>query len=849
MRRRVSTGSEAISRRLADEWTARERLRLIVETCLSALLVLFVVALALPGPPAEWTEGVETALQKPLVLIPLSAVCASALLWCIRTWVFRKRLRDPGPIQLVSIEDATIAPAAERSNGDAVAGAPVARLATHLRERLSELELTAPTAMPGRPMATDFVELLGTTELDLKQPLAAVGKLLRLVLPTHAYEVKATLLRRDAVRSRGVSIEVTILPSRRTSFRTFWSETWEDALDCASSAIGALVVPLSRRSERGPWCTWHGKALDDQIFDAYQRFQRYSRQRRYEEAMSALYAALRLDPANHHIRFQLGLLQEELALYLDALLTYHSIRRGLEERIGATTDRRERRAFERLELLARYRETFLLGWGERIAEQWVPASHTRTPSKRSRELSDLRDQLRPILVARYRDIEIGAWDREALGFGPGPAAVDIQALLDADPDDDHSSVPLPRTDGALDEAEKRRRKRDLETRQAGHRRLVATQLRLLFQLCARHDVEQFLIEYSGARLRALDTDITLLALRLLPAWARLRAHSARHALAVERERQGMPSEPPIIAGQDRQWPTVPDTVRALWRESAAPGPDPVKELEGSKEFLDHYNAACTFAVPLLQERRSEPRRSGAGERALAAAAVTELECAVRVGGSEKIASQWDWILKEDPDLAGVRAEPAFRRFESERFPSSEPSPVRPSEIVRLVAARHSARLCFECATRLEQQWHRRAEEAAATNAHEALRWWDEEREAWRLARELSLHHRHWQTRLEVIRKMQRFCATHGLGEFALSQPAYASERIDAAPSLIDKAARREMHFAHERIRTLSPELDRYGHDRYCDAWERHLQSIDITGQDVERGHRPAAGREPRIGLG
>ena len=149
-----------------------------------------------------------------------------------------------------------------------------------------------------------------------------MGKLLRLVLPSHAYEVKATVLEREA---KGYSIEVTIL-QHRTVFRTFWSESWEGALDRAATAIGALVVRLQPPHERGTWSSWRGAVIDEQLFDHYQRYQRFSQERasgRWPPCTPPCGSI----PATISIRFQLGLLQEELALYVDALLTYRCVPR------------------------------------------------------------------------------------------------------------------------------------------------------------------------------------------------------------------------------------------------------------------------------------------------------------------------------------------------------------------------------------------------------------------------------------------------------------------------------------------------------------------------------------------
>lgn len=241
-----------------------------------------VVVLALPGDPQAFAESPLGMLQKTTVLLPLAMVPLIGLLWSLRMWAFRRHVRAPGPIRLVSFDDATgpgsgsESPGARPAPADGVAraqqheaaaptgdgatpgvtAASTTRLSMHLRSRLTELRLPVPSAIPGARSSMDFVELLGTTNVDFKQPFAAAGNVLRLIRPTHAYELKATILQREEHPCRGVALELTSLPGGAAVFRTYWDDSWEHALDRVASGVGARVVPHSRHAERGPWCSW-----------------------------------------------------------------------------------------------------------------------------------------------------------------------------------------------------------------------------------------------------------------------------------------------------------------------------------------------------------------------------------------------------------------------------------------------------------------------------------------------------------------------------------------------------------------------------------------------------------------
>lgn len=799
-------------------------------TIACGLLAAAVIVLALPHDPARLGAGISDALQRPVVLIPLGAAVAVALLACIRGWVFRSLLSVPGPIQVVSFEDATIAPPAT-----AAAGVPTenpsdaVQLSMYFRQSLSRLRLTAPTSTPGARTSVDLVDLLETSKLDPKQPFAAIGRLLRLVRPTHAYEVKAKLLRREEAPCFGVALEVIVLPRRLTTLQTYWRDTWEDALDRAARGVSAQVVPRSHHSERGTWSAWRGLTLDEKLFDLHHQAQRLQTEQRYEEALEHYFEAVRRDPDNGYLRFALGSMQEELALYVDACMTY----RAIPDAIDAATDDRRKNANERIKLLARYRQTVLLGFGERLAEQWLAPPPEAEESRRSEELRALRDCLRPELKAAFEALDVDGADVRRLRLkGPLDAALD--ELLDERPHLD--GVRQPKR-GGLGKPQERSERHDNRARRE-------RRLHLFFQVLAAGQVRALLDDYAGCDPMKIERDLTATTLDLLPAWAELRVQRARELLRSETRRQALRDRPlgkPARRARcvKRCWPPRPEDVHALW--DAAPrvkGLGLRERLDGSNEFNDHYNAACTYAAGLLTQRARHDMGDDDRVAALSEAAVEELKRAADAGGSHALALRWDWILSDDPDLAGLRAEPAFQRFESERLPSPRPAPVRPSSIVRLKASRYSVRLAWLCAARLEQVWHARAAETGPTEIHRALDWWSDEQAAWSLARQLALHHRHWQTRLRLIQEMQAFAERNGMPAFGVVHPKYSEQPIDGDRETVERAARRETHFSDLRMTILGKALSALDEGLPgADEWERRLKDLDDAGEPLSADAR------------
>ena len=470
----------------------------------------------------------------------------------------------------------------------------------------------------------------------------------------------------------------------------------EKALTRAATGIAAQVVPRSTHSDAGVWCTWKGRALGEDLLDIYQHAHRLRSERRFEEALDLLFQAVRRDPGNGYLRYAVGQVQEELSLYLDALLTYGAIP-GKSE---ASADRPQRRAARRIDLIADYRCTVLLGFGEALAEQWLPAPEGR-PSRRSAELVDVRDRLRSKLTGRFQDLcREGLIDQADLRrlrlHGAAQALVERRRIAERYPH------PLTALDVLLDEHPQKNLERAVPGRGSTvrernrvrdeNRRLRERRLHLFFQLLAEGEARRFVREYSARELRALTTGLTRVGVELLPCWAALRTARARHLLRGEMRRQLLrerhSGQSPANARKQRphyssaHWPPDARQVKAMWTTKRRLRPGLNERLQRSREIDDHYNAACIYAVPLLpgheesQSEHARERRSG-----LAAAAVEELRLAAEVGGGMALAGRWAWILAEDRRFgrpAPVSRVPALR----DRLPPHRRSRASPSNAHR-----------------------------------------------------------------------------------------------------------------------------------------------------------------------
>ena len=209
-------------------------------------------------------------------------------------------------------------------------------------------------------------------------------------------------------------------------------------------------------------------------------------------------------------------------------------------------------------------------------------------------------------------------------------------------------------------------------------------------------------------------------------------------------------------------------------------PDP-KDLEdsiiraegrGFTRWQEHYNAACVYSLPLLLD---EAHRPGRRESAiLASLAVQHLEEATACADSGYVASRRDWVLSDDPDLDGLRAETSFKRYEANFFPSSERTVRRPRELHKWELSSYTFDLLSATAERWEQAWVQRGQKLERTiSLSELAGWCEVELEAWKRVRQVAVHHRHWETRVKLIKRMQRWQPVHGFDPIEVGFPCFA----------------------------------------------------------------------------
>lgn len=689
------------------------------------------------GPADDIPSGLWHLAQKPVVLSMVASLTFVWLAYVLRRILFCWRGAAPGPILVAPLEDAT--------SRDAL---PVRDLGIQLQQQLSRVRLPA-AEVPGGSPSVEFIQLMKQTDLDVKKPFSLFGGMLGLTVPSHAYEAKVTLLEGPISPSCGVALELVVLPGRLTSFHRYWEDTWERGIQRAAHGIAADVLPRTRQCD-GPWTAWRWRRLPEELFDEYQQARHMLQERRFEEALGHYYGALRLDPSNRDIRLELGLAQQKLGLWLDALLTYHLVltlppNRGKRLRHNVPG----RRIAEPAELLARYRFVSTLGFGEKLARQWVTTAKGGphgAPSPRSHyvardsERSALRAQLRGILSSRYAMLDDNALAAIGLAVADRGARMDRSLQIR----NGLTKLLAEPTSGSGRRLEARRR-------QEGD-------LQLLFAVLAQHEARAFLRDTRFQRISRMSPQLSGTSLRI-------------SAACASRRRERAEGNPLVVTNRD------PDMLaRYVFGAKIA------RKLRRSKRYTDHYDAACAFAIPLLRVGRRAGRIQDQRDRAaVIACAVKHLHIAVDCADSRMMAARWDWIVSEDPDLAALRATTEFRAFEAARFPSAQRTPRRSTEVQQLELARHTAQLVSSVARRLEEEWHVREDRARAlseVDLKDIQEWWSDELGHWIALGRMTVDHRDWRTRLSWIERMQSVARRYGQQPFVIKHPVYAEDPID-----------------------------------------------------------------------
>jgi hypothetical protein len=168
----------------------------------------------------------------------------------------------------------------------------------------------------------------------------------------------------------------------------------------------------------------------------------------------------------------------------------------------------------------------------------------------------------------------------------------------------------------------------------------------------------------------------------------------------------------------------------------------------SRNWLEHYNAACHYALFIVNDPEEDP-----GKRKYAHKSVDALECAARHGGQvEFLTSKKYWLQAGDPDLAGLRQYSCFRAFEARVYGHPMPSTAELSKYELYGFLRAVVR---QAAGDLENAWRKRASlSIKRVTVAEFDRWWRQELRAWEVSIRIGRFYRQWQTRhaaLDAIR--------------------------------------------------------------------------------------------------
>lgn len=661
-------------------------------------------------------------------------------------------------------------------------GADPKQLTAAFRDRLASSHLQAAAPVPAPAPQGNFLDVVTAGGGNGGGLVGSLLNLLRAAVPDHAYEVKGTLVGRADPPGCGVTVHVARASGEAEPVKTFWDASWEGAIRQAADHATAAILPRTRHS-RSPWSGWRGFELPWELFHSYERAAELERERRYDEALDLYYKALELDPMNLGLRLQIGFLQEKLALFIDALATYQGIVEVVRpgERPAVSPD---------LPLTSRARRDGL-------------RQSYRVPERRDRE--------RVLVVARYRRaILLGGrelprqWalrrsgarttrrdaQRHQLRERLRPALTDLFLKQAPRPGKDELEAVLAQPE-EKSEPELWRRFEEL---------LVRTAIQELSKL--RNEFPRV------GRLR--DRELTKKAVDLSALWMQQRL--AR-----------ILSEPVLAADELEQ---------------------SIRTIEGRRRFRgwqEHYNAACVYALPLLA---TNPERAGAEVDDLSTLAVERLKMAIACADSGYIRSRRDWLISDDPDLDGLRPERPFKSFEAMYFPAAARTPTRPRDLHKWEVSRYTIELLAGTAERWEAAWrHRKDDLESDLDVTVLAEWLRIEVSAWKRVRRVAINHRHWQSRMALVKDMRKWSLTQEVRPLEVPFPRFTRE--DA--SWIDEdneQVRDPSRMVKENdgwLGRLADTIERYeGQSGSCkliddlERWQSELVQLDVGTRGLSR---------------
>lgn len=655
---------------------------------------------------------------------------------------------------------------------------PVPDLTAVFKRILNESKLYRPTAVPGVGTSYDFIQIVETAGDAMESWWKAFSKLLVLVRPPAAFQITGTVGPGSEPGAHRLILELIRAPRFAASPVVIEDETWPRVLERAANAVAALVMPRSKFCANIYWAPWRDAKIPAELFDAYQRANQFTRDRRYDEALAEYYRAVECDPTNVYIRLEIASLQEQLDLLLDAVATYDDVitlcSRGKPRLarwwIGPEFTRQRRgltAQHANALLLARYRHALVLGRGDRLAASWwtrKPRRENRVePDARAMQRASLRSALRH-RFQRYTRQDVPSCERS-------PSYEEKEALhreLFAFPVEELSTTP----DNPKDPDYQRK----LASYEDRTRRLRA-------YLCAlsQFEIESLLEDHHPYRTirwgtaRELSRTVSRSALKVALVWAVL-----RRAMADADARDGRVS----VQQSTHRGPGKGFQLGALFPTGKWPmdSRNLVAAVEATRPrwrrkpyWNESYNAACVYAVGLLPvDPAISVQLPAEVADDLARHAVGELYRSSTISHSLHLTSRRTWVLAEDPDLATLRGGAHFRNFEIVTFSPARPATLRPHQVHVWEQAAYLSLLLSEIGRCRSKYWHDRVSAASGDDQSEVNR---SERDAWRLVSRLVAGHQDWCTRHEAVSAFRGWATEYGYGGAVDGFPLYSETSL------------------------------------------------------------------------
>ncbi len=725
---------------------ARPRPLRSLAVCALAAGTLLVAALA--SVPAAKSGAFGSLSWQLLQTSPFSWVVLPMLtlltVLAVRRWRLSVHLARPGPIAIPDLCDVT---------GEEL---PVDQLTGLFRARFTHVGLQLPGPMPATSAPTQTIDLLRAATSE-KTPWAILASLADVAWPRYGYTVAATLTTRTRTPRCGVTVQVVGVPGGGSLLEVAWEDDWERAVEAAAYAAAADILPRTRQARRSPWTAWEGVRMTQELVRRYVRAERLSANGRYDEALWHYYRALREDPTNFDLRVQIGLLQEQLGLWLDALETYWAII-TVDDKRGRTALRSERALY-----LARYRRAILLGFGEKLAEQWLTPPQD-PPTKRDGEREALRERL-----------------RARVGDEPGW----LESFNEhRDPRLDLDDVFATQADAPAKGQEQR--------------------LRCFFQHGAKVETAALLRDHVTAK-RAVP-ELTGRALAVIARWAEM------HLARTELTRQASAERRPAIQA------IADDVTRTVGSASHTW----TTHYNAACTFALAFSASRRLDFQTAGRRRSPDT-----EALCAAAVEQLRRAVTCADPSQLASRrQWIVSGDPDfADLRGEPAFRVFEAayLPSAKPATTRPPNVRRVELSRHTAAiiADVARCAKED---WHARARRPPADGGSVDAHAVLAWLDGEAQLRRLVADVAVDHRHWQTRAQLINSAAaqfRHRATPAIFPDYAADPLPRSD-ADSAQDAVDAADRRLAQLAQSCDRQAVEDAEL--HARMC-AYDDRLGHV------------------------